>query len=162
MSTIGIDQSFTSTGLWSSDTNNHRIISTKPMNKKDQLEVFKRARYITNEIISFIIEEGDQIENVNIEGLSFAARGDATRNLAILQGYIVDNLIHFHRPLNISIITPTSLKKLATGNGRSDKDNMFECLPDDIKEVIGSISKSKGRSDLTDAYWLANVKSNHS
>jgi Holliday junction resolvasome RuvABC endonuclease subunit len=157
MSTIGIDQSFTSTGLWSSSTNNHKVINTKPVDKKDQLEVFKRARYITNEVIAFIIEEGDDVTDVNIEGLSFAARGDATRSLAILQGLIVDSLISYHRPLRIRIITPTSLKKLATDDGRADKDKMFEYLPDDIKKVIEAIPKSKGRGDLTDAYWLSKV-----
>ena len=151
-SVIGIDQSFTSTAVWM-DADNHRIIRTTP-NKEDPLDIFKRSIYIAQEIYSFCHTYPD-IERIQIEGLSFAAKGDATRNLGGLQFVIIEHLMKLKK--EIKIITPTSLKKLATDDGRADKQKMFDCLPDDVKELIGSVPKSKGRFDLVDAYWLSVV-----
>lgn len=151
--TIGIDQSLTNTAVWL-DLENHRLISTKP-NKEDPLDSFKRAIYIAQEIHSFCSEHSVKIDKIQIEGLSYGAFGDATRTLAGLQFIIVEHLMKLGK--DIEIITPTSLKKLATDDGRADKQKMFDCMPDDVKDVIGEVGKTKGRFDLCDAYWLSVV-----
>jgi len=56
----------------------------------------------------------------------------------------------------ISIVPPTTLKKFATGNGNAKKEAMFDALPSETKQVFEEKTlKSKGRFDVTDAYWLS-------
>jgi Holliday junction resolvasome RuvABC endonuclease subunit len=157
MKILGIDQSFSCTGICLKDGDDHvfSTISTQP-NKEDPLEKFKRAMDISETIVNLILDAS--VAEVNIEGLALGrAIGNSNRDLAILQGIIVSDIM---KKCNIepNIIAPTSLKKFATGKGNSPKDMLFECLPDDVKEYLLTKPKSKGRLDLCDAYWLANFK----
>lgn len=159
MTTLGIDQSFTSTGIWISDEDgkrvHHEIIATKK-DKEDSLTNFKRARVIAD-TISDIIDRFPDIDTVVIEGLGFGASGNATRNLAGLQFMIIDDLIE-RGNINIEIIAPTSLKKVATGRGNAKKEEMYECCPQHVKDIVDQIPKTKGKYDLVDAYFLSIYK----
>ena len=152
---MGLDQSFTSTGVCINSENgfDFRVIPTVP-DKEDPLEKFKRAMFISDAICDMIKEQN--VDKVNIEGLALGrAIGNSNRDLAILQGVIVCDILKKFSGLNINIVVPTTLKKFATGKGNAPKDMLFECLPDDIKENLSKIPKSKGRLDLCDAYWLS-------
>jgi crossover junction endodeoxyribonuclease RuvC len=158
MVVLGIDQSFTSTGICVNSDGNfeYKVIATV-VNRDDPLEKFKRAMIISETIVDLIAKNNVNI--VNIEGLALGrAIGNSNRDLAILQGIIVSDII---RKCNIepNIIAPTSLKKFATGKGNAKKDILFECLPDEVKEHLMTFPKTKGRFDLCDAYWLSNFKS---
>lgn len=156
---LGIDQSYTSTGLTVMD---HRkdvawmgTVTTKK-ETDDKQEIFHRARYIVQEISNII--DLHKIEFVAIEQLAYGSAGDATRNLAGLQFMIINMLIDIDIPF--LIVPPTSLKKYATGKGNCDKTMMVDSLPSlpvDIKGEVMKYPKSKGRSDLADAYWLASM-----
>jgi len=158
MNTLGIDQSFTSTGIWLVNKNgqyiHHELIKTT-QDKADQLTNFKRAKEISKRIQELISDYG--INLVNIEGLAFggAAIGNATRNLAGLQFIIVSDIIESGLDIEINIIAPTSLKKKATGKGNAKKDELLECCPDSVKQVVDPIPKTKGKYDLVDAYFLS-------
>lgn len=163
MNIMGLDQSFTSTGVVILDTS-HKVIQAKIIttvkDKEDPLTNFKRADDISNKISELCVSEG--VHHVNIEGLGFGAVGDATRNLAGLQYLIVTKLISIG--VTIDIIPPTALKKFATGSGKAKKEDMYESIQEkDSKffEELSLVKKTKGRYDVADAYWLAMVGERH-
>lgn len=101
--------------------------------------------------------------HVCMEGLGFGSTGDAARSLAGLQFLLIDG---FKTAINdeftvkfvdsfVDIATPTTVKKFATGSGKATKDEMFDALPKTVKDKFLKIPKTKGRYDLTDAYWLS-------
>lgn len=152
---LGLDQSFTSTGYCVCEgfsVIEHGVINT--MKTESPLDVFVRSNEVATAVLEIIDKHG--IDVINLEGLAFMSRGNVTRNLAILQGALVVSILAsgFEED-SINIVTPTSLKKFATGDGKSDKSKMFDSLPDFIKDEISQYKKTKGRSDVTDAFFLA-------
>lgn len=155
MVVLGIDQSLRSTGLCIADGKSieFEVISSKA-NKEDVFEKFKTSKHIADRIIK--ICETHQIEKIHIEGLAFGGNANnSNRDLAGLQYVIVTRILDRYPDMPIKIITPTSLKKFATGKGNSKKDLVFEALPEDIMERLLEYPKTRGRFDLADAYWLA-------
>lgn len=146
---IGIDQSFTSTGLVISQDN--KLLHYQVILSNSTYSNFHRAIDITKQI-HFICKDY-QPDIVNIEGLAFGMKGNATRDLAGLQYCVITQLIKDNIPYNI--IPPTTLKKFATGNGKANKQQMYSFLPLDVKESFQGIKKTYGLYDLTDAYWLS-------
>jgi Holliday junction resolvasome RuvABC endonuclease subunit len=152
---LGIDQSFTSTGLvtWNgSEVVNYQLVKTDK-DDLDPLALFKRCIKISDIIISII--DNTPITQVNLEGLGFGSVGNATRNLAMLQASIITRIIEKHPYVEINIIPPTTLKKFATGAGKAGKQEMYDALPQEIKNKFKDIKKTKGLYDLTDAFFLA-------
>lgn len=94
---------------------------------------------------------------IGLEGLAFSKFGNATRDLAGLQMAMITHL-RYRKPnqcKDLQIISPNLLKKYATGKGSADKNQMYEALPESAKAVYSAYKKTKGRSDVVDAYWLA-------
>lgn len=171
---LGIDQSIRSTGICITDKEgtiiHHELIKNQPM-KEVLLELsevydtkgevipnqFVEIHMMTNTIkrIQTICITND-VETVTIEGLALGIKnGDVSRQLAALQYLLLQSLYTmFHWSL-VNIVTPTSLKLYATGGGKASKEGMFDSLPPSEKEIISTYLKSKGRYDVTDAYWLS-------
>jgi crossover junction endodeoxyribonuclease RuvC len=151
--TLGIDQSYTSCAVVVSDDAGvsyfGRIVSEKDKS------AFDRAFDISNEICKITIEHN--VEKVCIEGLAFAMRGDATRDLAGLLFTIVTMLKVRCKDVAVVVVPPTTLKKFATGSGKADKTDMINALPEAVKDsfVSSGYKKTTGLTDLTDAYWLS-------
>lgn len=151
---IGIDQSYASTGIVVLDENKKikdcLILSTP---KTD--DVFKRAWDMSEKVLNEI-KKYPECE-LAIEGLAFAMRGNATRDLAGLQFSIVTK-IKFILEKEITIVAPPTLKKSATDNGKASKEEMVAALPKDVYELFTgekNWKKSRGLTDVTDAYFLA-------
>ena len=121
-------------------------------------DVYDRAGQIADFFASKCIEH--DISSVNIEGLAFGIRGDATRDLAGLLFTIVTTLRRKTTNIPVAVITPTSLKKFATGSGKSDKVTMITAVPDVVMNVFlkAKYKKTTGLYDVVDAYWLASYK----
>jgi len=164
MLSLGIDQSLTSSGycLVAYDESlvlpyviDHGIVTSS----KDETrlhDLFYRIMEIEDFFIDYVREHN--VEQIQIEGISFGSRGDATRNLAALQGVLITGLLRSCDCV-IKIVAPPTLKKYATNNGFAKKDLLLESLPEDIKtEFTSKYKKSKGLSDVVDAYWLACYK----
>jgi Holliday junction resolvasome RuvABC endonuclease subunit len=153
---LGIDQSFTSTGvvLTGSDkeVRDFQIISTQK-NDLDPLDIFKRSISISDKIVQ--ICDAMPVTELRIEGLGMSSIGNATRNLAQLQYAIISEIIKKHPEIEIKIIAPTSLKKRSTGNGKATKQDMFNALPESVKLLFKDVKKTKGLYDITDAYFLS-------
>lgn len=151
---MGIDQSFTSTGVVVMDNKKDVVVMDVIATSKttdDKKEIFWRARSIVSSVLDTI--SSNNVGFVAIEQLAYGSVGDATRNLAGLQFMIINMLID--RDIPFITVPPTSLKKYATSKGNCGKQEMVDSLPHGIKEEIEKYPKTKGRYDLADAYWLA-------
>lgn len=158
---LGIDQSFTSTGIFVFERHQPKtcdILSTQK--QEGEFDYFVRATEIADGVQAKLEEYYPT--SVVLEGLGFAASGNQTRNLAGLQFVIMDRVIQFKKEKNpnmvIHIVAPTTLKKYATGNGKAKKDDMLSYMMAPFLDVwmkLKEVPASKGRSDLVDAFWLA-------
>lgn len=153
---LGIDQSYTSTGFCIIKPDQTILeFGTIKTTEKEHGDLYDRAMHITNLIADKIRQHN--ITDIRIEGLAFGIRGDATRDLAGLQFTIITHTRLLDRNIRQTVIAPTSLKKFATGTGKSDKSAMIESLPDHVRNAFiqAGFKKTTGLGDICDAYWLA-------
>jgi len=163
MKILGIDQSFTSTGVVMLEDGAlltaHKFTASKSVNR------FAQAYEITIHLAGIVDEFKPDI--IAIEGLAFGMRGNVTRDLGGLQFVIISHLQEV-KGREIDIIAPTSAKKFATGSGRAKKEDMIDSLPKSVYSYFTGlgVKKTTGLSDLADAYWIAktaeanNIKGN--
>lgn len=153
---LGFDQSYTSSGYCISVDGAVTAFGTFKTNK--ELEVYKRAIETADCVVKLVTEHN--IEEIHFEGLAFGIRGDATRDLAGLLFTIITTVIRQAPTVKYSIIAPTSLKKFATGTGKSDKKAMIEKVPEPEMErfLTAKFKKTTGLADVVDAYWLSLYK----
>lgn len=151
---LGIDQSYNSSGLvvLSDDSIIHSecFKSNKEFNRFGQ--AYEVAMYIASIVDTF------NPDVIAIEGLAFGMKGNVTRDLGGLQFVIISHLQEVKKR-EVVIVAPLTVKKHATGNGRSKKNEMIESLPkyaSDIFLALG-VKKTTGLADLADAYWIAKV-----
>lgn len=158
MQFCGIDQSFTKTGLVITDQDNN-IIVAKLICSNPSDDIFLRAWKISEGVSEVITKYKPDI--IGIEGLAFSMRGNATRDLAGLQFTIV-NRIRFIQGLSVVIVSPLTIKKVATGKGHAKKDDMVHALPAESLQYFldQGAKKSTGLMDLTDAYWICRTINN--
>jgi len=154
---LGIDQSYTSTGCVILEDNN--FIYAQKISSDDGLDKPDRAWQIAHDIL--FLAHRCNVQYIALEGLAFGMRGNATRDLAGLQFIIISVLRHEGKYDNIQIVSPLTAKKLATGNGKADKNLMISYLPKNIVDEFKKlgVKKSTGLKDLADAYWIARVAS---
>jgi len=153
MRILSIDQSYTSCGIVVFDDTEIIHVDRFVTKGKDK-DMFQRAVIIAEEIVKVAKEFSPDL--VALEGLAFGMRGSATRDLAGLQFIIVAWLREINN-FDVDIIAPLTVKKFATGNGRSKKEELYECLPQKTKDFLveeKGYKKSKGLFDLVDAYWI--------
>lgn len=153
MNILGIDQSYTSTGIVVINEK-HSLIHSEILSSNKEKDVFNRAWDISNYLNSVANKFNPQY--IGLEGLAFGMQGNATRDLAGLQFAIIICLQIINK-WDVSIIAPNTVKKTATGKGNSKKDKMLEFLPKDIhkKFLDLGVKKTTGLLDLNDAYWVA-------
>ncbi len=152
MKILGIDQSYTSSGIVilmdGELLEAHRYCADKNTNR------FAQAYEITLHIAKIVDEYKPDI--IAIEGLAFGMRGNVTRDLGGLQFVIIAHLQEV-KGYDVVILAPTTVKKYATGSGRAKKEDMIAQLPNGVHErFIGlGVKKTTGLADLADAYWIA-------
>jgi len=157
MKIFGIDQSYTCSGLIILEEDN--VIHAEKFVSDATKDKPARAWDIAQHIGKLV--ELHKPDIVALEGLAFGMRGDATRDLAGLQFVIVCILRELHNKECI-VVSPRTVKKVATGSGKADKMEMYELLPQKIKTLLEEmgLKKSTGMLDLTDAYYIAKTVSN--
>lgn len=155
MRVLGIDQSYTSTGWVVKDGDS--VLAVGILRSNPEQSIYKRCAYLAKEITALV--KTWEVESVVIEGLAFGKFGNATRDLAGLQFSMIIRIMEQLGKDDdfVRIITPRSLKKYATGKGTAAKTDMYDALPEDVKQSFKTlnIKKTKGLYDVTDAYWLA-------
>ncbi len=152
MKCLGIDQSYTSTGLVLIEDD--EVIHFHKATSDKSKDVFDRCWDIVSQIRQYALEH--KPDHVAIEGLAFGMTGNATRDLAGLQFAIITVMKNIDL-INIDIVTPLSLKKFATNDGKAKKDDMMKALPENVMSLFKDkgFKKTTGLADLTDAYFLA-------
>jgi Holliday junction resolvasome RuvABC endonuclease subunit len=151
---LGIDQSYTSCGIVVRNTEIAAPIHVQIATSEKSDNIFTRALAISDAIQTTIAEYPADV--IVLEDLAFGSIGNATRQLAGLQYVIITNIKRSYPKIPIHIVPPTTLKKFATGSGKSKKPQMYESLPDDIKALFTTLGiKKKNIGDVTDAYWLS-------
>lgn len=153
MITMGIDQSFTSTGVvFLNDSSS--VLHVEIISSDKNVDFFERA-WIISQRINSLIEQYNP-DHISMEGLAFGGVGNATRQLSGLQ-YTIMNGIRKVAGKECELIAPTTLKKFAFGKGKASKVEMYESLPQSVKTFfsVKEVKKTKGLYDVTDAYFLA-------
>lgn len=150
---MGVDQSFSNTGIVVMKKENIVFATSISTNSKEFLE--DRITKITDCIIDNINEYN--VKHVNIEGLSFSSSQASGRQLAGLFFYII--IILKQNNITYSIIPPSSLKMFATGSGKAKKDDMLNHLDNKSIEILEQFTKIKHTAkkfeDIVDAYYLS-------
>ena len=156
---LGIDQSYTSCGLVLVE--NSQIVEVEKISAHKDWDRYDQAHDVARQIKWFCsLHEPDL---VGIEGLAFASMGNATRDLGGLLFTIVLGLRHSGYRMTTEIIPATTIKKFACGYGRAKKDQVYEALPQEVKDLFDEkgYKKTTGRFDMTDAYWIARYREEH-
>ena len=123
MISLGIDISLTGTGIAVLDDGKgvyRGVIRSKPSGKKPLDELWRLLK-INKEIASYIDKYKPEI--IAIEGLAFMAKGTSLVQLAALNYMVRREALE--RDTTFVIVAPSSLKKLVTGKGNSQKDQMM-------------------------------------
>lgn len=156
MKVMGIDQSLNGTAVCIMDDDN--LIDFCVIRTNKLSDVFARTLDVALKLCHMYDTHKPDI--VHIEGLAFAMRGNATRDLAGLLFTVVNVFAIRHPEAVLQLIPPTTLKKHATGSGKADKAMMISHLPDDIRcrFIEAGFKKTTGLADLSDSYWLAKYR----
>jgi Holliday junction resolvasome RuvABC endonuclease subunit len=156
MKVMGIDQSLNGTAVCIVD--NDILVDFCVIRTDKFKDVFSRTLTIALKICE--VYENHKPDVVHIEGLAFAMRGNATRDLAGLLFTVVNVMALRHPEARLILVPPTTLKKYATGSGKAKKEDMIACLPEDVMKRFtdAKYKKTTGLADLADSYHLAKYK----
>lgn len=135
MKIMGVDLSITCTGVAYPDTS---VQALKPKVKGDA-----RLEYLADHIGLAARTSGAEL--VVIEGLGGRYLGEASRVIPMLHGAVRLELMRNHIPY--MLLSPSSLKKFATGNGSADKTGM-------ALAALKRLGREYATSDECDAEWL--------
>lgn len=154
--TLGFDQSYTNSGYCV--FKDGQLVDFGTYKSAKAMDVFDRSVQVAQFVIDKVTEH--DVKHINIEGLAFGIRGDATRDLAGLLFTIINAVRRSKPTVTVTIVPPTTLKKFATGTGKSDKAAMISKLPEDVHKrfVDANLRKTTGLADVCDAYWLSTYK----
>lgn len=153
MRVVGIDQSYTSCGIVVLEDG--IIIHVERFVSHKEADTYSRAWSVAQRV--FEVVDMFKPDRVALEGLSFGARGDATRDLGGLLYVIICTLRFIGNVQQVDILPPQSVKKFATGSGKADKNQMIEALPESVRQKFDGlgVKKTTGLADLADAYHIA-------
>lgn len=144
---IGIDASYTSTGLIVLDEDGEIYRQkTFKFNKKEH-DTEDRLRVVKEQLVDYVLSLHVNFPvKVCIEGPSFHSKGRYVLQMGALNFFIR----YFMRDegVDYTVITPSQLKKFVTGKGNSKKDLI-------LLKVYKKWGVEFKSNDLADAYGLA-------
>jgi Holliday junction resolvasome RuvABC endonuclease subunit len=135
MKIMGLDLSITCTGIAYPDTS---VQALKPRGKGDA-----RLEHTADHVGLAARTSGAEL--VVIEGLGGRYLGEASRVIPMLHGAVRLELMRNKIPY--MLLSPSSLKKFATGNGSADKTGM-------ALAALKRLGREYSTSDECDADWL--------
>lgn len=143
---IGIDPSFTGTGLVVIDQLKS-VILQEVITSNSKSETTERIQKITNRILNKI-NEHNNLNGVYIEGISYGSTGKAFSQLSGLYYHTLIELENKFPSTVVKSIPPGTLKKFITGKGNAKKDLV-------LLNVYKKFGIEFDNSDLADAFGLA-------
>lgn len=129
MIVVGIDPSLTGTGLASIDTDDRLVIDTETLASKASggavINRWSRLHHLVNAIDNRTVTQGGRarVDLVVIEQPAFSRTNGHHHDRSGLWWLIVDRLTA--RGIPVVEVTPTGLKKYATGKGNAPKDSVL-------------------------------------
>lgn len=155
MKVLSLDQSLTHTAwiVWEKGLiYDYGVIKTT---KQEGFDEVTRLAYIIGDLHNIMVKEN--IEYVAIEGLSLSGVSSSTRILSALYYSIL--LKAYLLGIDYEVFPPTMVKKFATGSGKAKKPDMWNSLPDNIKNKFEKTHKTiaSGKYDLTDSYFIGKL-----
>jgi len=154
---MSVDQSITCTGVCIFE--DEKLIHFECIKTTNDESNVARISYIASRLLDLFNEY--KCDDFVTESLAYGSIGDATRNLA---GLLFAIEVKLYEQLGIDTVpkvTPTSVKKFATGYGGSakkkvTKKDMMAALPEDVYNDFYNAGylRSKGLADLADAYFI--------
>lgn len=153
MITIGIDSSTTNTAVVA--LKDGEMVYFKLYSPKDK-DILDRSAFIVKHLNRWFNQDnlqlaGEQVK-IGIESASFQSRGMRDK-LTMLLGAIFYCIKL--KGFDIKLLPPSTIKKQFSGNGRASKDEMEECVPEDIMQEFRAYTKKT--DDLVDAYAIASI-----
>lgn len=137
MRIMGLDLSITRTGVGHADTSVSSWVPPKGVTGDDRLEYFA-------DCVGYAVRS-DQVDLVVIEGLGGVYKGEAARTMPMVHGAVRLELKRNRVPY--MLLSPSSLKKFATGNGSADKTAM-------ALASLKRLGREYATNDECDADWL--------
>lgn len=137
MQIMGLDLSITRTGVALPDRTTLAVVPPKQVTGDDRLEYF--ADHIG------LAARTARVDLVVIEGLGGLYKGEAARTMPMMHGAIRLELKRHRLPY--MLLSPSSLKKFATGNGGADKTAM-------ALAALKRLGREYRTNDECDADWL--------
>lgn len=137
MQIMGLDLSITRTGVSLPDRTTLAVVPPKQVTGDDRLEYF--ADHIG------LAARTARVDLVVIEGLGGIYKGEAARTMPMMHGAIRLELKRNRVPY--VLLSPSSLKKFATGNGGADKTAM-------ALASLKRLGREYRTNDECDADWL--------
>lgn len=139
MQVIGLDLSLSSTGV--ANAAGRQIIIVKPGKRRG----YERLRHITAEILWWCADA----DVVCVEGPSFQSRSSSEKGHHERAGLWWFVTAHLDEAgIEVKVITPSSLKKYATGKGNASKDQV-------LLAAARRFEWFDGTNDQADALWLS-------
>lgn len=137
MKIMGLDLSITRTGVALPDRTTLAVVPPKQVTGDDRLEYF--ADHIG------LAARTAHVDLVVIEGLGGLYKGEAARTMPMMHGAVRLELKRHRLPY--MLLSPSSLKKFATGNGSADKTAM-------ALAALKRLGREYATNDECDADWL--------
>lgn len=147
---IGIDPSLTSTGIVAL---NDGIVEIAEVTKnRPELGTIERVRLIREKINKTIQHPNLTPDLIVIEGFSYGSKGRSVFDIAHLGWRVREDLELFKNSNNIPWIevSPTQLKKFATGKGNANKEII-------LQQVFKHWGYETHDNNIADAYVLAKI-----
>lgn len=121
----------------------------------EKLTYWARSKFYSSKDLS---EENKIVEHIFIEGYSMGSKGQVFNigeNTGLLKHYLWFNNFKYE------ILSPSTIKKFATGKGNADKFKMHDAFVEDTKQDLEKILQGKrGQSplaDIIDAYFITKL-----
>lgn len=137
MRIMGLDLSITRTGVGLPDATTLAVVPPKQVTGDDRLE------YLADHI--GLAARTARVDLAVIEGLGGLYKGEAVRTMPMVHGAIRLELKRHRIPY--MLLSPSSLKKFATGNGAADKTAM-------ALAALKRLGREYATNDECDADWL--------
>jgi Holliday junction resolvasome RuvABC endonuclease subunit len=130
---------------------------TYPRYTSEEERIYKLSS-MTSSMVEHEMKEGHDVL-VAIEGYSFGSTGMRLFQIAENTGLLKNML--WLRGVDFKIVAPTTVKKIATGKGNSQKQVVYDSFCTEtglnLHDIFGFKSNKAVNpiSDIADGYWLA-------
>ncbi len=150
----GLDLSLSCTGIAHSSGTLNTVTSKKAAIDATHAQRLHRIGQVAYEVVTDVTATGPGPDLVLIEGPSYGSNDPGMFDRAHLWWSVYRGVLESVDGDRIIIVSPSTLKKYATGKGNAAKAAVFEAAKDRLSGVWPSF---KANDNLSDAAWLCTL-----